>query len=210
MTAIKGLSGYAGPVPPQSDSQDAPNFFFTKNHLAHPQIEVGEYTYGRPRVLFLPAGVKLKIGKFCSIAWGVDIFLGGEHRQDWISMYPFAALQSEFPSAAHLVPESSATKGDVVIGNDVWIGLGTTIVSGVTIGDGAVIGARAVVTKDIPPYTVAAGNPAKVIKKRFDDATIDMLMRIQWWNWPIEKIREHADTLCSGDFEKLKTLEFVV
>lgn len=163
-------------------------------------FEIGKYSYGVPRVVF-PDG-KLKIGKFCSIAWNVTIYLGGNHRLDRIALYPFSPLDGRWPEAAGL-EKPLTTKGDVTIGNDVWIGSDVIILSGVTIGDGAIIGAGSVVTGDVEPFTVVAGNPAKFITKRFSDEVIEKLLEVRWWDWPEEKIRRNTHVLCSGDIEKL-------
>jgi acetyltransferase-like isoleucine patch superfamily enzyme len=162
--------------------------------------EVGDYTYGAPRVVF-PQG-NLKIGKFCSIAWNVTIYLGGNHRIDWIALYPFSPADRRWPEAEG-IGEHLVTKGDVNIGNDVWIGSDVIIMSGVSIGDGAVVGSGSVVTADVGPYTIFAGNPAKEIKKRFDDEDIARLLEIQWWNWPEDKIRRNIHLLCGGDVAAL-------
>ena len=162
--------------------------------------DIGEYTYGAPRVVF-PDG-KLTIGKFCSIGWDVTIFLGGNHRIDWISMYPFHASRG-WPEIAGLDDKFVYTSGDVTIGNDVWIGSNVIILSGITIGDGAVIGAGSVVTEDVDPYTVVVGNPARPKKKRFSDEQIAKLLEIRWWDWPKGKIDEHLALLCSGNVDKL-------
>ena len=162
--------------------------------------EIGEYTYGVPSIVF-PHG-KLKIGKFCSIAWDVTIFLGGNHRTDWIATYPFPTSADRFPNARE-IEDFLETRGDVTIGNDVWIGINTIILSGVTIGDGAVIGAGTVVTGDVEPYTIVSGNPMRVIRKRFPDHAIEKLLEIKWWDWPYEKINANVHVLCSGDVDKL-------
>lgn len=176
--------------------------FYTKDLLKKHNIDVGVYTYGKPMVLDWGEGAKLKIGKFCSIADDVKIFLGGNHRADWVSTYPFSFLLDDWPEAAKVygIP---ATKGDVIIGNDVWIGYGAIILSGLEIGDGAVIGAGAVVAKSVKPYAIVVGNPAREVKKRFDEKTIERLLTIKWWDWPIEKIRENAKTLCSDNVDGL-------
>lgn len=167
-------------------------------------FEVGEYTYGRPNVVF-PDG-KLVIGKFCSFAWNVTIFLGGNHRTDWISMYPFPTPDGRWPGAEH-IKHYLTTDGDVNIGNDVWIGSDVTILSGVTIGDGAVVATRSVVTGDVAPYTIVAGNPARKVAQRFDDAVIEKLLRIRWWDWPRDKIHDNVEILCSGDVDRLSEIE---
>lgn len=163
--------------------------------------EIGEYTYGVPKIVF-PQG-KLKIGRFCSIAWDVTIFLGGNHRTDWIASYPFPTSADRFPNARG-IEDFLETRGDVTIGNDVWIGINVIVLSGVTIGDGAVIGAGTVVTSDVEPYTIVSGNPTRVIRKRFPDDVIEKLLEIKWWDWPYEKINSNVHVLCSGDVAKLE------
>ena len=158
----------------------------------------GEYTYGEPAVVtFGVPRNNLTIGKFCSIANGVSIDMNGEHRTDVISTYPFHVY---FPAdVAGTPPTTGVSKGDVVIGNDVWICEGVRILGGVTIGDGAVLGSRAVVAKDVPPYAIAIGNPVKVSRYRFSPEDIKKLLEIKWWDWPIEKIRKYAKLLVSTD-----------
>ena len=137
----------------------------------------------------------MTVGKFCSFADEVKILTGHEHRIDWVSTYPFSVA---FPGAKGL-PFPARTKGNVVIGHDVWVGTGALILSGVTIGNGAVIGARSVVTHDVPPYAVVGGVPAQVIKVRFDASTIEALQRVAWWDWPEPKIQEALPLLMSDD-----------
>jgi len=133
-------------------------------------VNIGIHTYGADKLkIFYKRSGDLTIGKYCSIAKGCRIFLGGNHRGEWISTFP-------------MIKQSSYTKGDVIIGNDVWIGYGVTILSGVTIGDGAIIGAMSVVTKDIEPYVIACGNPATIKKHRFEQGAIEKLLDIEWWN----------------------------
>jgi acetyltransferase-like isoleucine patch superfamily enzyme len=173
---------------------------YTKDILGD-RYTVGDHTYGDPRVLSWGEGTSLTIGKYCSISKNVIIFLGSEHRIDWISTYPFPFFWKE----AEEIPGHPSTKGNVSIGNDVWIGYGVTILSGVHIGDGAVIGAGSVVAKDIPPYAIAAGNPCHIVKYRFGEETIKKLLEIRWWDWPDHKIRENIKTLCSdatGEFTR--------
>lgn len=170
--------------------------------------EVGSYTYGHDGIKIIQSGEgkTLRIGKFCSIAEGVVVFLGANHRVDWLTTYPFGhCRENEFPKVKkdHGHP---ATKGDVIIGNDVWIATNAVIMSGVKIGDGAVIGAYSIVTKDVPSYTIVAGNPAKQIRKRFDDVVIDKLLELKWWDKPESEINEISDILCSNDIEKLNNL----
>lgn len=183
-------------------------YIYTKNRLIDyinkGIAEIGDFTYGFPKILHWGEDAKLKIGKFCSIADEVVIFLGGNHRYDWITTYPFSGsgFNKKWPEAAG-IKGHPATRGDVVIGNDVWIGYGVTILSGVTIGDGAVIGARSVVTKDVKPYLIIAGTPAKEVKKRFTEVEIEKMMEIKWWDWPEEKIKNNLHILCSSNINKI-------
>jgi acetyltransferase-like isoleucine patch superfamily enzyme len=148
--------------------------FFMNKNPKYSMYSIGKFSYGRPKI-YGRGQVTLKIGNFCSISNGVIIFLGNEHRTDWITTYPFNAVLKGFEN----FEGHPSTKGDVLIRNDVWIGMNATILSGVTIGGGAVIGANSLVAKDVEPYTIVAGNPARPIRKRFDQQTIDKL-RIKW------------------------------
>ncbi|MEI7891293.1 MAG: CatB-related O-acetyltransferase [bacterium] len=182
--------------------------FYTKDRLKHlgDRAEVGDYSYGKPLVFHWEEKTKLKIGKFCSISDEVKIFLGGNHRSDWVSTYPFAGLSGQWPEAQE-ISDHNVSKGDVVIGNDVWIGFGANILSGVKIGDGAVIAAFALVTKDVAPYAIVGGNPAREIKKRFNDDQISSLLEVQWWNWPIEKIKKNINNICSNNVENISNID---
>jgi acetyltransferase-like isoleucine patch superfamily enzyme len=173
---------------------------FTKHsrHISS-RHTVGEWTYGVPQILDYPNGGTLTIGRYCSIAPEVRIFTGGEHRTDWVSTYPFADMFAE----CREIEGHPASKGAVVIGNDVWIGRGAAILSGVTIGDGAVVGAFALVTKDIPAYGIAGGNPARVIRFRFDETDIQTLLSLSWWTWPHEKVLSLAKHLSNASVEEL-------
>jgi acetyltransferase-like isoleucine patch superfamily enzyme len=166
-----------------------------------PQYAIGRGSYGKPTVHDYGLGVTLCVGAFCSLA-DVTIFLGGEHRVDWVTTYPFSVMWEE----AEEIAGHPTTKGDVVIGNDVWIASGATILSGTTIGDGAVVGAGAVVSGVVAPYAIAAGNPAREVRKRFDDATIERLVAAAWWDWPEDDIRAALPLLLSDDVTGLLAL----
>jgi chloramphenicol O-acetyltransferase type B len=160
-------------------------------------LEVGRFTYGVPRVLAfgrsLPA---LTIGAFCSIADGVTIVLDGNHRSDWVSTYPF---RIQLGMTGMFSDGHPASRGPVIIGNDVWLSREAMILSGVTIGDGAVVGARAVVSRDVAPYSIVVGNPARHVRYRFSEAVISELLQLRWWDWPESEIRAHIPLLCSDD-----------
>jgi chloramphenicol O-acetyltransferase type B len=184
----------------KSKAPQPPVAFITSKN---PNITVGRYSYGAPRFMTYTDRDRISIGSFCSIAEEVVIFGGGEHRIDWITTYPLR-IALELPGA--LQDGHPATKGETRIGNDVWIGYGAMILSGIVVGDGAVIGAASVVTKDVPPYGIVGGNPAKLIKHRFENSAIDELLRIRWWDWPLEKIKANVHVLCSSDVEALKKI----
>jgi acetyltransferase-like isoleucine patch superfamily enzyme len=161
------------------------------------KYKIGRYTYGKPLVLDWNENSTLKIGSFCSISGNVTILLGGNHRPDWVTTYPFNKIFKEFK---HIKGHPN-TKGDVIIGNDVWIGYGATILSGITIGDGAVIGPDTVVTKSVQPYSIVVGSPGRVIRKRFDDSTIKKLLQIKWWDWDIGKIKRNIPLMLDKDID---------
>lgn len=168
-----------------SDLNDITSFFIIVNSY-HSNWGIG--SYGNPTILFEEKS-KLTVGKFCSIASDVTIFLGGEHETKTISSFPFTQ-------------KNHYSKGDVTIGNDVWIGRSATILSGVTIGDGAVIGTNSIVTKDVEPYSIVAGNPAKIIKYRFDEETIKRLLKVKWWDFDINYIWENRYALNDDDLDE--------
>lgn len=167
-------------------------------------FEVGDYSIGVPLVHWWGEKAKLKIGKFCSFGGNVRIYLGGNARSDRVTSYPFMAepIVQLWPEAKS-IDGYPATKGDVVIGHDVWLGNDCAIMSGVTIGHGSIIGTRSVVTKDVPPYTVVAGNPATVVRTRFADHQIEQLLKLSWWDWPVHKIKKHIHLLASSQIERL-------
>ncbi len=170
---------------------------FTNQKGEYKEFNIGDWTYGNPEIMKWNGGTTLKIGRFCSIAKGVRILLGGEHHMDWVTTYPLDLVLNESGGAV----KQPATKGDIVIGNDVWIGVNSIILSGVTIGDGAVVGAASVVTRDISPYTIVTGNPARPIRKRFEEQVIEVLLSIRWWDWPLEKIKLATPLLMSDDLQ---------
>lgn len=188
---------------------------YLKNVIHNPNIIVGDYTmyndsakdptdFERNNVLYhYPINQdKLIIGKFCSIACGAKfLFNSANHNLSSLSTYPFPIFFEEWDLDAKDVTDAWDNKGDIVIGNDVWIGYEAVILAGVTIGDGAVIGTRAVVTKDVPPYTIVGGVPAKPIRKRFPEGTIELLLKLKWWDWTEERIRQHLSEIQSGNVE---------
>lgn len=165
----------------------------------YPEFEYGFASYGIPEIKNYKtnstAKKELKIGKFCSIADGVTILLGGRHPVDEITTSP--APRREFP-----IPNPPCVNHSIIIGNDVWIGLNAIIFNGVTIGDGAVIAAGAVVNKDVPPYAVVGGVPAKLIKYRFDSKIIAILLKSKWWDWDYNELKNIRETLHSSNIDK--------
>jgi len=166
-----------------------------------PLLQMGRGSPGVPNILRYAGDTEpVIIGSYCSIADGVNIFAGGNHRSDWVSTFPFRIMFNLPGALRDGIPES---RWPVTIGNDVWVGRGATIMSGVTIGDGAVVGARAVVAKDVRPYAIVVGNPAREIRRRFSDEIIERLLKVRWWDWPEEKIIAAVPLLCSLDVENL-------
>lgn len=161
----------------------------------YPTFSYGKATYGIPKIKRWDKHSQLSIGSYCSISRNVQIFLGGNHRTDWITTFPFPHYYANQKNIANY----EISKGNVTIGHDVWLGDGCTILSGVTIGHGAVIGCNAVVTKDVPAYAIVVGNPGKVTRYRFDDDIINALLKAAWWDWPEEELVENMEKLCSDD-----------
>ena len=191
---------------------------YLKPVISNPNISVGEFTmyndfvndpmrFERNSVLYqYPINHdKLIIGKFCSIACGAKfIFNSANHTLSSVSTYPFPIFFEEWGLNIKDVAAAWDNKGDIIIGNDVWIGYEAVITAGVTVGDGAIIGTRAVVTKDVPPYTIVGGVPAKPIRKRFDNETLDELLKIRWWDWQEEKIARNIQAIQSGCLKQLQ------
>ena len=193
---------------------------YLKNVVDDPSISVGDYTiyddfvrdprdFQRNNVLYhYPINrERLVIGKFCSIACGAKfLFNSANHTLRSLSTYIFPVLFEEWGLDVERIPEAWDNRGDIVIGNDVWIGYEAVVLAGVTIGDGAVIGTRAVVTRDVPPYTIVGGVPAKPIRTRFPEKTIQQLLELRWWDWPPERVASGIDAIQSGDLEALRRL----
>lgn len=191
---------------------------YLKNVITDASIKIGDYTiyndfvhdprdFERNNVLYhYPInGNQLKIGKFCSIACGAKfLFTSANHAMNSLSTYPFPIFFEEWGLDVKNITDAWDNKGDIIIGNDVWIGYEAVILSGITIGDGAIIGTRAVVTKDVPPYTIVGGVPAKPIRKRFDDVTIARLLELKWWDWSEERMKANLEIIQSGRIIELK------
>ena len=196
--------------------QDITTLCFLKNIISSPNITVGDYTYyddfesvenfkKNVKYHFDFTGDKLIIGKFCQIASGVEFIMnGGNHLVEGISTFPFSIFGNGWEGA--MEGKAFPNKGNTEIGNDVWIGYRSLIMPGIRIGDGAIVATASVVTKDIPPYTIVGGNPAKILRRRFDEAVIGKLLEIRWWNWDAAKITKNVRTLTSNDIHALEML----
>ena len=190
---------------------------YLKNVVTNPNIQIGEYTmyndfvhdprqFEKNNVLYqYPInGDTLRIGKFCSIACGAKfLFASANHTQTSVSTYPFPIFFEEWDLDIGDVMSAWDHKGDIVIGNDVWIGYEAVVMAGVTIGNGAIIGARAVVTKDVPPYMIVGGVPAREIRRRFSDDVIARLLELKWWDWPAEQIQRNIKNIQAGRLDLL-------
>ena len=192
---------------------------YIKNAVKNPNIIIGDYTYyddingaddfeKHVTHFYDFIGDKLIIGKFCSIAKGIEFIMNGaNHKMDSVSTYPFYIMGKDWGSALAPHTDELPLKGDTIVGNDVWFGENVTVLPGVHIGDGAIIGANSVVSRDIPPYCIAAGNPCTVKKKRFDDDVIELLEEIKWWDWDIQKINDNIQILMSNDISLIKNIK---
>ncbi|AUY50186.1 CatB-related O-acetyltransferase [Streptomyces sp. CB01881] len=177
--------------------------------VTDPRIQVGEYTYfddpdGATRfeernVLYAYGPERLVIGKYCAIATGTRFLMAGAaHPTVGVSTFPFTMFGGTWTERTLDIVTGLPSRGDTMVGNDVWFGYGATVLPGVRIGDGAIIAAGSVVTSDVEPYTVVGGNPARPIRRRFDDADVDRLLRAAWWDWPVELVTEHVRAVMSG------------
>ncbi len=188
---------------------------FINNTVTNPHIIIGDYTYyddpedsenfERNVLYHFPfVGDKLIIGKFCAISRGVKFIMNGaNHKMSGFSTYPFEIFGNSWERVTPK-PEEYPFKGDTLIGNDVWLGYEAVIMPGVKIGDGAIIAAKSVVTKDVVPYTIVGGNPAKLIRQRFADDVVQTLLEIAWWNWDVEKITRNLEKIVNADMNALK------
>lgn len=195
-----------------------PQICFIQNTVTNPNVVIGDYTYyddledsenfERNVLYHFPfIGDRLIIGKFCAIATGAKFIMNGaNHRMSGFSAYPFNIFGNGWEKVTPKVGELPY-KGDTVIGNDVWIGYEATIMPGVQVGDGAIIAAKSVVVKDVLPYTIVGGNPAKCIRQRFEKSTIQSLLEIAWWNWDIEKIMRNLESIVAADISALMNCE---
>lgn len=205
-----------GPSPGSKHPMEGfPQVCFIKNTVRNPNIIVGDYSYyddpddsehfERNVLYHYPfVGDRLVIGKFCAIARGVKFIMNGaNHKMSGISTYPFQIFGNGW-EAVTPAPEALPYKGDTVVGHDVWIGYETLVMPGVRIGNGAIIAARSVVVSDVPPYTIAGGNPARPLRQRFSPEAVEELQAVAWWDWPVERITRHLQVIVSGDVEALR------
>ena len=211
-------AGAVGPSPHEPHPLPAaPQVCFVANTVDNPQISIGEYTYyddpedpeGFERnvlYLFPFIGDRLVIGRYCAIGRGARFVMNGaNHRLDGISTYPFWIFGRGWERAAP--PEGALPhKGDTVVGSDVWIGYDALVMPGVAIGHGAIVSTRSVVTRDVPPYAIVGGNPARVIRTRFSDDEVERLLRVAWWDWPVERVTEHLERIVGGDVAALEAV----
>lgn len=197
------------------DGSAHPGTVFLNAVIDHPRFIAGDYSYASAfepaedwaarlaPYLFPHSEERLILGKFCQIADGVVfITASANHRRDGFSTYPFAVFEGDFESGRPSLPEVAGP--DTVIGNDVWIGKDARILPGARLGDGVIVSAGAVVRGTVPPFTVVAGNPARVVRERFDAATVARLLEVAWWDWPIARILTHEAAICGADLQALE------
>lgn len=177
----------------------SPESFDRTLQLGNSLVTIGRFTYGTEHLTVREwgEGAALTIGSFCSISSNALVFLGGNHRLDWVTTFPLGHISVDDLGGEGIVGHP-ATAGDVTVGHDVWFGHGVTIMSGITIGTGAVLAANAHIVKDVEPYSIVGGNPAKHIAYRFDAETVRLLRASRWWDWPVETIRERATQLSAA------------
>ncbi|QFI65823.1 CatB-related O-acetyltransferase [Sinorhizobium alkalisoli] len=194
-----------------------PRIGFLKNLVRSPLIEIGEYSYyddpegpecfEEKCVLYHYdfIGDRLVIGRFCALATGVQFIMNGaNHALDGFSTFPFGIFPGSWREASDPAAHTAGHRGDTIVGNDVWIGMEATIMPGVRIGDGAIIAAKSVVAKDVPPYAVVAGNPARIVRTRFPAEAIERLLEIAWWHWPIDKVTRNIAAITGADLKALE------
>jgi virginiamycin A acetyltransferase len=194
-----------------------PRVGFLKPLVDSANVEIGDYTYyddpaGPEHFLekcvlyhYDFVGDRLSIGRFCALAEGVTFIMNGaNHAAGGFSTYPFNIFGKGWETGFDPQSWADENRGDTTVGNDVWIGMQATILPGVTIGDGAIVAAKAVVSADVPPYSVVAGNPARVVRMRFDEATVARLLAVAWWNWPVERLSRHLDAIRGADIDRLE------
>ncbi|MEW1600184.1 CatB-related O-acetyltransferase [Streptomyces sp. NPDC093808] len=190
---------------------------FLKPLITSPSIEVGEFTYyddpdgatefERRNVLYAYGPEKLIIGRFCAVAAGTRFLMAGAaHPTMGVSTYPFTMFGGEWADRTLDLVTAMPSRGDTVVGNDVWFGYGATVMPGVRIGDGAIIAAGAVVTADVAPYTVVGGNPARPIRQRHSDADVALLLEAAWWDWPVDVITRHVRTIMAGTLAEISAI----
>ncbi|MGB3388836.1 MAG: CatB-related O-acetyltransferase [Pseudaminobacter sp.] len=194
-----------------------PRVGFLKPLVNAENIEIGEFTYyddpagpehfvERCVLYHYPfIGDRLVIGRFCAMAQGVKFIMNGaNHAMSGFSTFPFNIFGSGWEQGFDPATWAQELRGDTIVGNDVWIGMEALVMPGVTIGDGAIIAARSVVTRDVPPYAIVAGNPAKIVKVRFDAETVERLLAVAWWNWPADKVTRNLDAIRGADIARLE------
>jgi virginiamycin A acetyltransferase len=190
---------------------------FLRPLVTDPRIEVGEYTYyddpddplgfERDAFLYGYGPERLIIGRYCAIASGVSFVMPGANHADLgPSTFPFGIFGEPWAKRTMDLVMGAPSRGDTVVGNDVWLGYRALVLPGVTIGHGAIVAAASVVASDVPPYAIVGGNPARVIRRRYEDEDVERLLRAAWWDWPVELVTEHARTIMAGTPEKLERI----
>jgi virginiamycin A acetyltransferase len=190
---------------------------FLRPLVTDPRIEVGEYSYyddpddplefERDAFLYAHGPERLIIGRYCAIASGVRFVMPGANHADLgPSTFPFGIFGEPWAEQTMDLVMGASSRGDTVVGNDVWLGYGALVLPGVTIGHGAIVAAASVVASDVPPYAIVGGNPAREIRRRYEDEDVERLLRAAWWDWPVELVTEHARTIMAGTPEELERI----